>query len=204
MYSKAEIFNLALSALLLSRQIVDTDNDKSNECKVLNTHWKAALGATLQDLDLDSTSTPVTLEVITTDPNDLWKYAYKYPTNCAHLRRLQSCVDIDNRYTHITKRVAVHAGQKVILTNEDQAIAEIISTDVPLSSLSAQAGLALAYKLAVLSAPLITGKGAAKLRAEIQKEYLLAKAEAQEQDRLENANFTPDDIASEFVAERTS
>jgi hypothetical protein len=204
MYSKAEIYNLALGALLLSRRITDTDTDKSNECNVLNTHFKAAFAATLADLNLDSTSTQTNLELIEQDPNDLWDFSYKYPSDCAFFRRLQSPVINDDRSTHIDKRVAIKGGKKCIFTNEVDAIIEYISTDVPLSSLSATAGLAVAYRLASMSSPLVTGKGSKTLMESIQKTYMMTKAEAQEQDRLENFVFNDPSIESEFVKERLS
>ena len=204
MYTKAQIFNLALGALLLSRRIIDTDTETSNENTVLNTHYDTAFRATLEDLDLDGTASQKVLALIEEDPIEFWKYAYTYPSDCLFLRRIQSSAVIDTRATHIPKRVAIHEGAKVIFTNQEDAIIEYISTDVPLSALTATTGLAIAYRLAMLSAPLITGKGAAKLVADIQAKYLIAKAEAQEQDRRENFNFNEDNVDSEFVAARTS
>jgi hypothetical protein len=200
--SKAKIFNLALGALLLQRRIANTETDTSNENKVLETHYETAFMATLEDLDLDSTSSEVTLELVASDPNDRWLYAYKYPLKCAFLRRIVSPVVTDTRATHIDKRVGIHEGQKVIFTNESEAIAEIIMNDVPLSSLSSIASLAIALRLATLAAPLITGKGAEKLIASLEKRYAVTKAEAQDHDRRENMNFLSDEEESEFVAAR--
>lgn len=204
MYTKAKIYNLALGALLLQRQITNTDTDATNECKVLNTWYDVAFRMVLQDLDLDSTSTQMTLELIEEEPNDLWLFSYKYPSKCAFFRRIQSTSDIDDRETHIPKRIAIKDEQKCIFTNAEDAIAEYISTDVPLSSLSAPAGLCVAYRLASLAAPLVTGKGAKSLQEAIEKKYIITKAEAQEQDARENFNFTDEEIASEWVKERLS
>lgn len=204
MFTKAKIFNLALGALLLQRQVSNADTDKSNEATVLRNHYDVAFRGTLEDLDLDSTSTQAALELVEEDPNDLWDFAYKYPNNCAFLRRLQSSVTTDNRTTHIPKRVAIHDDKKVILTNQEDAIAEFIPLDVPLNSLSATVGLCIAYRLAVLSAPLATGKGAAKLISDIEKKYVAAKADAQSQDKRENFNFEEDEVISEFVETRLS
>lgn len=204
MYTKPKIYNLALGALLLQRQISDPDNDQSNECKVLNTHWDTAFRSTLEDLDLDSLSSQETLELLETDPADYpeWKYIYKYPTNCAFFRRIKTTSHIDDRSTHIPKKVGVFEGVKAIFTNEYAAIAEIIPHDLNLSLLSANAGLCVAYKLALLSAPLIVGKGAKPLREDIQEKYIIAKAEAQEQDRRENFNYLDPEVESEFVRSR--
>lgn len=209
MFTKAKIFNLALGALLLQRQIANTETDTSNEGKVLQTHWDMALHATLEDLDLDSTSCQKTLELVATfDPaNDdpvvsQWYYAYKYPSNCAFFRRVQSAVLMDNRTTHIPKRIGMYGSQKVIFTNEASAIGEYIQSDFPFSSLSASAAMALAHRLARLSAPLITGKGAQRLVLDIEKNYAVWKAQAQARDERENFNFVEDSVQSEFVEAR--
>lgn len=204
MYTKAKIYNLALGALLLQRQISNADQDQSNECKILNTHWDTAFYSAIEDMDLDALSTQVTLELIDDDPADFpeWAFVYKYPSNCAYFRRIKTTVMMDDRSTHIAKKVAMYEGQLAIFTNEATAEAEIIPKDIPLVALSAQAGLAVAYRLAALSAPLIVGKGAQKLRQEIEQKYVVAKAEAQEKDRRENFNFTDPEVESEFVRSR--
>ncbi len=211
MYTKAKIFNLALGALLLQRQITNADTDKTNEAKVLLNWYDIALRSSLEDMDLDSTSSSEILALVEefdpleVDPIEFpWRYAYKYPSNCAFFRRIRSAAVVDNRTTHIPKRVAIHSGQKVIFTNEENALVEFIPFDVPLQSLSANAGLAIAYKLALLSAPLITGKGAKSLMANIEKQYIIAKAAAQAQDERENFSFVDEAVTSEFVEARLS
>ena len=204
MHTKASIFNLALGALLLNKRIIDTATDPSPENQTLNIHYDVALQSTVQDMDLEATSTQKTLELIVADPNDLWSFAYKYPSNCSFFRRIQSAVVKDVRSTRIPYKVTNHNGVKAIYTNQEVAIGEYISTDFPLSLLSASAGLAVGYKLAQLASPLIAGKGASALRKEIQALYVIAKSEAQEHDRLENANFDDDDVISEFVEARIS
>lgn len=193
---------MALGALLLQRRIVDPETDLSNEAKVLNTHYDVAFRSTLEDLDLDSTSTEATLELIETDPNDYWHFSYKYPSDCSFLRRIKSCVIKDNKSTHIPKRIAVKNNQKVIFTNEENAVIEYISYNVPLTTLSPTVGLCIAYRLAEMSAPLITGKGAQKLLEDIRSRYIVYKAEAQEKDRRENFNFENEEVESEFVEAR--
>lgn len=204
MLTKEKIFNLALSALLLSRQVTNAAQDASSEAKILNTHWDTAFLATLSDLDLDSTSTQGMLELLAEHPLPHWHWAYKYPQKCAFFRRIRSHAVIDNKRTHIPKRVAIWEGQKVIFTNHHKAIAEYISTDVPITSLTATAGLCIAYRLAWLSAPLTTGKGAVKLIADIEKKYVATKAEAQAQDERENFCFQEESTMSEFVEDRLS
>ena len=202
MFTKAKFYNLALGALLLQRQVINPETDQSNEAKVLNTFYDVAWRAALADMDLDSTSSQIQLELLATDPIHGWCFAYKYPKNCAFFRRIQSCVRQDSRQTHIPKRVAIFNAQKVILTNKCNAIAEFIPEDIPLSTLAPNAGLAVSFRLAILAAPLATGKGAAALINAIEKKYVMAKAEAQQQDERENFTFESEATMSEFVAVR--
>lgn len=201
-YTKSKIYNLALSALLLAREVSEIETDKSNEVRVLNIHWDVALESTLKDLNLDSLSSPIPLELISELDGNPWLYVYKYPTTCGLLRRLVSGTLTDNNRTHISKRVAMHEGQKAIFTNEYAAVAECLPLNVSLAAFSPMAGMALAYKLAYLSAPLITGKGAKPLRDSLMQAYIIAKTEAQEDDALENFNYESDAVRSEFVAAR--
>ena len=202
-FTKVKIYNIALSALLLSRQISDTETDNvTNEVRVLNLFWEDALTSTLQELDSDSLSETMTLELIEELDEGHWAYVYKYPTRCAFLRRIKSEALTDNINTHIEKRVGLHNGVKAIFTNEPSAKIEMIPNDISLSVLSSPAGFAVSYKLASLATPLITGKGAANLREQIYKSYLTFLSEAQELDKLENFNFDPAYVRSEFVAAR--
>ena len=202
--TKEGIYNLALSALLLAKEVTDVATDTSNEVRILNTHYDIAFESTLQDLDLDSLSRPITLELLDTLDNDEgpWDFVYKYPSNCVFLRRLESKQITDNRFTHISKRTGIFNSQKAIFTNKSEAVAECIPKDVPLAALSPMAALAVSYSLAHLSAPLLIGKGSGRLRKTIKEDYIVAKGEAQETDILENFNYEPDDLNSEFVAAR--
>lgn len=206
MFSKVELYNISLSALLLTRQLVDTTTENSNAKKVLDQFYNIALYSTLEDLDLDSTSTKVALELVTDEPaapyNELWNYIYKYPNNCVLFRGIFSGYHKDTRKSHVPKAVEMYAGSKAVLTSEVNAVGMYIPKDVDLGSLTPMTGLAVGYRLAALSAPLIVGKGALKLKEAIEEKYKFYKAEAQEQDRLENHNFHEDWVESEFVEAR--
>lgn len=214
MFTKATIYNLALQALLLTRQIVDPNSDKSNEAKVLNEQWPIAFKTALFDMDLDSTASQQNLELIhdfTKDPpssngqpGPLWHYAYKYPDKCAFFRRIVSCNLNDDKFTHHAKRVMIYNAKKCIFTNVPLAIGEYIPVDFPLQTLSAPGGMTIAYRLAMQSAPLIVGKGAKSLMQEIERKYASSKAEAQSMDERESFSFQSDANMSEFVKERLS
>lgn len=201
-FTKSSIYNLALSALLLGREVDEVETDTTNEVRILTTHYGIAFESTLQDLDLDSLSQPVTLELITELTDEAWQYVYKYPSKCVFLRRIESGQAVDNKSTHISKRTGIYNGRKAIYTNKLDAVGECITNDIPLEALSPMAGLTVAYKLAILSAPLLVGKGSKGLRDQINNMYRIAKAEAQETDSLENFNYEADHVRSEFVQAR--
>lgn len=204
MSTETTIYNFAASALLLNREIINADTDKTNEVRAFNTHWQIALESTLQDLDLDMLSTPITLELITSLTEGPWTYVYKYPSNCLLMRRIVSGTIVDRRSTHIAKKTAMYGSLKAIYTNEADAVLECIPKDISLSALNSSAIMAVAYKLAYLAAPLITGKGAKTLKKEIMEQYLVFKTEAQETDARENFNYEDDYARSEFVEARLS
>lgn len=202
--TKPQIYNLTLSGLLLAKEVVDPVTDKSSEVRVLNLHWNVALYSFLADLDLDSLATTVTLELIEElDENYEFAYAYKYPSTCAYFRRIKSGVVTDTSYTHIAKKIGVHGGFKAIFTDEADAVAEILPDDFDIGLLSAPAGMALAHKLAELSAPLVVGKGAKTLIENIRELYVMYKMEAQALDARENFVFENEALRSEFVQART-
>lgn len=203
MFTKASIFNMALGALLLQRQISDTENGGGNEGNTLRTWWDSAFFGALADMDLDAHSTTVTLELIEElDDDENWLYVYKYPTRAAFFRRIVSCEIVDDRATLIKKRVEMRDGVKVILTNEVDAEAEIIDKEFDLGTLTAPAAECIAYSLAMKCAPLIVGKGAKSLREGLKAEYAIAKGMAQELDNRENFNFREEYQESEFVRAR--
>lgn len=183
---------------------MDPATDLSSENQVLNAVWEVAFFSALEDMDLDSTSTPITLQLVSTDPNTRWGFAYKYPTDCVFFRRIESGVVKDNRSSHITKRIGILGNQKVIYTNCETATAEYISNLIPINSLSSNAALAIAYKLASLSSALITGKGAAELRKQLLNSYIFFKEEAKEHDQRENYVYDDPEVESEFVEARLS
>lgn len=204
MYDKTKIFNLALSALYLQKRLSNADTDNSTEALTLNNLWETAFFSALQEMDLDSTSSTKELELVTLDPNKFWKYAYKYPTDCKFLRRIVSCYVTDDEYTNIDRKIEIMDGQKVILTNQQEAMIEYISSNVPMASLSAEAALFISYKLAKLATPLIVGKNSQEVMKTLERNYQMALLDAQEKDALETTIYQPEWMKSGLAKARLS
>jgi len=202
-FTKVKAFNLALSNLLLSRQVSDTETDTTtNEVRVLRLHWDDALTSALADLDLDTTAEQKSLELITELTEGPWKYVYRYPQYCVLFRKIVSCAVKDTSDTFIPKQVGVYNGEKVIFTNQYAAKGEFISSNLSLALLNSHAGQAVALKLAILSAPLNVGKGAKTLKESLEIQYRVAINEARNLDKLENYTYDDPRISSEYVAAR--
>lgn len=210
--TKAKIYNLALGALLLQRQVVNPETETSNEAKVLNQVWDTAFESALADMDLNGTASHATLELLVdfrNIPHDQrpvshWHFAYKYPPTCAFFRRIKSHQVIDDKSSHIPKVIGIYEQQKVIFCNKPKAIAEFVPKDFPITALSASASYAAALRLAIMASALVTGKGSKPLIESLEKRYMQAKGEAQAQDSRESFFFQTEATMSEFVEERVS
>lgn len=218
MISKAVIFNLALEALLLTKQVINPDQDQSEEAAALRTQWDVAFRSALFDLDLDSTAVQAQLQLVVNfrdqpeQPGEhakLWHFGYGYPSNCAFFRRVVSKNVIDDKFTHHRKRVMLWQQpggpvRKLIFCDAHFAWGEYIPTDFPIQTLTAPAAQSIAHRLAWQSAPLIVGKGSKELRDQIAKNYGIYKAEAQALDERESFSFQTEENMSEFVKVRLS
>lgn len=204
MYNKTKIFNLALQALYLQKKIADADTDTSRETTTLETNWESAFFIGLQEMDLDSTSTTKALELISEKPNTFWDYCYKYPTDCAFMRRIVSELVTDDTETVIDRKVQILDGEKVILTNQPQAYIEYIPNTITAENLTPEAAVFISLKLARMSVPLIVGKNSREIVQLIEQRYEQALVTAQEKDRLETSIYQPEWTRSEFAKERLS
>lgn len=204
MWDKTKIFNLALSALFLQKRISNSETDTSNECLTLNNLWDTSFLTTLQEMDLDSTATTAVLELIETDPNDHWQFAYRYPVNCAFLRRIVSPYVTDDEETAIDRKIQMLNGVKVILTDEQEASAEYIPFDLQIQDLNAEAVTCISLRLARSAAPLIVGKTADNVMRAMEFKYQEAMAEAKRKDSLESSIYQPEWMRSTLVKARLS
>ena len=201
MYTKTKLFNLTLNMLLLKKEVANSEED-SADARTLRTTWDAALFSTLAKMDLNRTKETKDLELLVNEPNDLWLYAYKYPSNCLRIRRLVSTERKDDESTKIEYETGLYNGQSVIFTDEYQAVIEYIPNDFALSNLNVHGGLAVAAKHAYLAAPLLIGKESIKIRQQLKEDFTIYVLEAQELDSSENLTFDSPALLSPLVRAR--
>jgi hypothetical protein len=204
MFDKTKIFNLALAALFLQKRISNAETDTSTETLSLGVVWDTALQSALQEMDLDSTSQSFALELISTDPNELWLYAYKYPADAVLIRRIVSSMVTDDSLDRINFKTQLLNGQKVIMTNQQEAFVEYISKDTPIDTLSAEAVYFIALRLAKLAAPLVVGTNSKNVISNLNESYTMALLDAQRKDSMETHVYQPEWARSEFAKARLS
>ena len=201
MIDKPLLYNIALSALRLNHTTSDPDTDTKLSVKQLKTIYPVALAKAAADMDLDATKVLIKLELLNkTHPQ--WAYVYKYPSNCSKFRRILSDYLQDNRMTRIPSATGTIDGIQCIFSDKEEAYAELIPNEVTLSSLNPNAAMAVGFQMALMCPSLVVGKGSTALRQSILQEYLIYKAEAQEDDQNENVDTTPDEFKSEFIMAR--
>lgn len=202
MVDKALIFNITLDALGLGYQTTDPDNDSNPNVKKIMLKYRLGLKKALADMDLQQTSTKVKLEKLAKN-HVHWDFVYKYPNKCVRFRKIVSPFPVDNKETLVPSATENIDKIKVVLTNQDEAYAEIIPEDINLDMLSPSAAMAVGNSIASLCGNLIVGsKGKDKVRKEILDAYRFYKAEAQAYDSDENVDYTPDEYKSSFVMAR--
>lgn len=204
MYSKTQIFNLALSALFLQKTIADSETDTSKEAVQLRLNWNAAFNMALEKLDLDSTAIIDDLELIDEEPNLNWKYAYRYPTNCAFFRRIVTAVQTDDEDQILDRQIGYHGTDKVIYTDEASAQGEWIKNDINPAHLSVEAAMVVAYELARMCMPFLVGKDSANVRKTIDERYMENLLNAWEKESKETHIRQPEWKQSGFAKARLS
>lgn len=204
MYSKTQIFNLAMQALFLQKQIADSETDTSKEAVILRTNWTGALNMALEQMDLDSTAIIDDLELIEEDPNVNWKYAYRYPTSCAFFRRIVSGYFTDDDDTRIDRQIGYLGTDKVIYTNEKEAQGEWIKNDINTADLSVEACLTIAYELARMCVSFMVGKDSANVIKTIEGKYIQYLLAAQAKEGKETNIYQPEYRQSGFAKARLS
>ena len=198
------MFNLALAALSLQKRISNADTDTSTEALTLNVYWDIAFETALKEMDLDSTSTSKALELIETNPNTYWRFAYSYPSDCIFLRRIKSTQLTDDAESKIDLRVEVYEGVKAIMTDQNAAEIEYISKDIPLSILTPEAAYFIALRLAKLAIPLVAGTNKKDVQASLDEAYTMALLNAQRVDSMESSIYQPEYAKSGLVKARLS
>lgn len=194
------ICNMAISHLGVGKTISDVDTGTEQEAIACRVFYDDALKKLYNDFPWPFASKVQALSLITTNPTNEWGYSYAYPTDCGRFNKIQSGTDFDNRQSRITYRVTNNGSQRVIYTDQVDAIGEfteIIDDELLMSS---DFKFAFSFLLAALIAPRLTKGDPFKTKNDMFNNYfnLISKAQA----NALNEEQSPVEPESEFIRGR--
>jgi len=122
MPTKTDICNKALSALGSGSTTQDVETEKSQEAKVCNLWYDGTRDEVLRDFDWPfATKRAVPLGVVLTDPLTQWSFAYRYPSDCLRIQKIESGVRSPRRSEVISHILGADDAGTLIYTNQEDA-----------------------------------------------------------------------------------
>lgn len=177
--SKTEICNLGLFHIGVGIQIANIDTEKSNEATVMNRIYDTTLDEVLRDGYWPFASTIQSLALVSTQPNNEWAFAYRYPSDCLKVRRILSGVRNDTHQSRVPYKIIQDSQGLLILT--DMSLAQIeytVRTSNPLL-MPSDFVMAFSLRLGSYAAPHMTGGDPFKMGDKALQIYQMSVVKAQ-------------------------
>lgn len=182
MASEADIANMALSHLGVTRRLTSlSDNtEAASACSLFY--------ATVRDEVLRAFPWPFAtveaeltlVEDLTSDDDAEWGYSYRYPTDCVRFLRIRSGYGRqETNATRVRYRVIRDTTGRLILTDQEDAIAEYVKQITTTTEFSPDFVTAVSYRLAGAIAPALTSGDPNRLGLRALQLYDLAIRSAQ-------------------------
>jgi hypothetical protein len=180
MASQTEICNLALSHIGSAKEITNIETERSQEALACRRYYTIARDMVLRDFEWPFATRLVALGLVESDPNDEWRYSYRYPTDCLFFRRILSGVRNERPDQRIPHKIASDDTGKLIYTDQQSAEAEYTILISNTDEYHPDFVMALSYMLASLVASRLTQGDPLKLGTHMLKlyEYAITKAQA--------------------------
>lgn len=188
-WSKIDIWNMALSHLGV-KQKVTSETEDSDEAEACRTFYDLALEEVLREFPWSFGRKTADLALIRENPNTLWTYEYRYPSDCLFLLRLVATTSGWEDRALIPFHLSTDSSGRVIWTNVKNAVAEYtMRVDNPVL-FTAHFVRTLSYRLAALMAMrfLRIDPGIARLADLL---YERSRQEGQAADAQENYQAQP-------------
>ena len=170
MASSTEISNLAISHLGIGKEIANLDTEKSAEAAACRRFYEISKESTLADVHWTFATKFATLNLIEENPTDEWRYSYRYPVDCIHLRRIVSNYRNETVSVRIPFKILKDNAGRIIYTDQENAEAEY-TEDVNDAYFTPTFILAFSFRLASYIAPRLTGGDPFKIKAEMLAQY---------------------------------
>lgn len=185
MASSTEICNLALKHLGVGKAIANL-TEQSTEARLANSFYVTVRDATLRDFNwpfATKNSAPGLVTEIgdALHPTDEWQYAYRYPSDCINMRRIESGIRNETNDQRIPYKISRDDSGRLLLTDQQNAKIEYTVKITSEEEFTADFVLAFSFHLALMMAPGLTGGDPYKVgeRCERMYNFLMTKAQAQ-------------------------
>lgn len=190
------ICNLALGHLGQTKFIASLD-DRSLAANLCTQYYEQSRNFALEDFPWPFANKYAAIGLIEEDPNDDWRYSYRYPSDCLAVRRIVTSLGrLETAPPPF--EVGGDAAGRLIYTNQESAVIRYTRLVEDTNLYPAVFGEAVSWWLAGLMAP-----GLAKDRKQAQvafQMYGLVKEQAEAQQLNEQQQTTEPD--SEFIRAR--
>ena len=199
MPSVVEICSMALGHLKVP-PIASVD-ERSEPARACNLYYAQARDEVLRAYPWPFATRFADLALVQEAPTVEWGYSYRYPTDCAHFRRILSGAGRnETRAMRVPFRLARDADGRLIFTDQPTAVAEYTAQVEDPNEYDADFVGAVALRFAVYVAPRVTQGDQLRLGDRAQRLYLEAIGEARSTAANEEQPDAPPD--GELLASR--
>lgn len=147
-FSKLDIWNMALSTLGVKVEVASESED-SDEARACNRFYQACLEELLREYPWSFARKIAALALIREEPNSLWAFEYRYPSDCMYFLRLSVARETQPGPLHDTEyQISADSSGRVIWTDLKDAYAEYTALVTNTQLYPADFVRALSYRLA--------------------------------------------------------
>lgn len=181
MASSTDICNQALRHLGVSSMIGNLATEQSANAVACRSFYETVRDATLRDFNWPFATKTAALGLVEEDPTTEWAYAYRYPSDCINMRRIESGFRNETADQRIKYKISRDDSGRLIYSDQADAVAEYTMQVTAAEEFTPDFVLAFSLNLAIMIAPQVTGGDPFKMgeRAERLYNFLMTKAQAQ-------------------------
>lgn len=196
MASETEICNLSLGHLGHTSFIGNLETEKSNEANICRVFYPKARDEALKDFPHSFSTKFASLALVSANPTTEWAYAYQYPTDCLHFRRILSGIRNDTRQSRVPYRIVHGESKKLIYTDMENVVAEYSMKVTETERYPVDFIMTLSFLLAFYIAPGLTSGDPFKLGDRALKLYEMERIKTNAAN--ENEQQAEEEPQSEF------
>lgn len=201
MASSTQICNLALAHLGVGKSIANLQTEQSEEANACRRFYDVSLERTLRDFPWPFSKRYQALELVAENPMDSYKFAYRYPTGCVRIHRIDSTIRNDNRQSRVHFTIGGDSSGQLIYTDQEQAKIWFSFLDTDPEKYPADFTLALSFLIAHYIAPTLTAGDPFKVGERAMQNYMAeldrARVNAIGEEQVEV------EVESEFIRARS-